>query len=99
MRNASAGQTTALTTPTTKPASSASTGLSIVNPSRIAARTHSAIAVITVTSRLRQATCRHDGRRSAGRMIRDRVFRVLGVFVVHDQARVRLVSWARRSRS
>ena len=70
-RNASAGQTTALATPTTNPASNASHNESIEKPGRIAASSHSPSAVTTVTTTVRHRTVRHDGRSAAGRTTRD----------------------------
>ena len=55
-RKASAGHTTALTSPTTKPASNASANESMSNPPRIAARNQSAPAMTTVTTNDRQTT-------------------------------------------
>ena len=66
-RNASAGQTTALATPTTNPASNASQNESIEKPGRIAASSHSPSVVTTVTTMVRHRTVRHDGRSAAGR--------------------------------
>ena len=63
---ASAGHTTALSTPTTNPASRASGARSISKPGRIAARNHSETAVNTTTTALRHST-RLGGGRSLGR--------------------------------
>ena len=49
-RNANAGHTTALPTPTTNPANNASQNESIENPGKIAASSHSPTAVTTVTT-------------------------------------------------
>ena len=65
--NASAGQTTALRRPMTKPASNASLGRSIVKPGRIPARSQRATAVTTVTATPRPMTRDHNGRSAAGR--------------------------------
>ena len=53
---ARAGQTTALTRPTTKPARRASAGLSMVKPSSNHASTHNDAAVRIVTTMLREIT-------------------------------------------
>ena len=73
-RNASAGQTTALAMPTTKPASSASHNESIENPGKIAASSHSSSVVTTVRTTERHSTVRHDGRSAAGRTTRDALY-------------------------
>ena len=70
-RNASAGHTTALPTPTTNPASNASGNDSIENPGRMAAKSHSSTAVRTVRTRPRHSTRVRDGRSAAGRTIPD----------------------------
>ncbi len=70
-RNASAGQTTALAMPTTKPASRASHNESIEKPGRMAASNHNPSVVTTVTTMERQRTVRHDGRSAAGRTTRE----------------------------
>ena len=61
-RKARAGHTTALATPTTNPARTASQNESMENPGRIAASSHSETEVNAVTSRLRQSVSRNDGR-------------------------------------
>ena len=61
-RNASAGQTTALTMPTTNPASRASQNVSIENPGSTAASSQSEKPVTTVTTTVRRTTWRQGGR-------------------------------------
>ena len=69
-RNASAGQTTALATPTTNPASSASQNESIANPGSTAASSQRENPVITVTMTVRRSTWRQGGRWRGGRITR-----------------------------
>jgi hypothetical protein len=64
---ASAGQMTALATPTTKPASSASSAESMVSPGTIAANSHRLTPVKIVTT-----AARHSTRPQPGRSSRDR---------------------------